>query len=116
MRPTEALPLIYQTPLPTNYSTLSPTSAIKVLYSSGANNQSPVTDAISIGVGALLAIGILCLFGSLYLKSKKQSSVVVEISPTEPYPHFERMSNPMMDVIPCPLKRIMIAHTPSPSE
>jgi len=98
------------------YPTLSPTSAINVLSSPGANDQSPLTDAISIGIGILLAIGTLCLFGSLYLKSKQQIKAAREISLTEAPPHLERVSNPMQDVIPDPLRRIMITHTPSPSE
>ena len=98
------------------YPTLSPTSAVNVLSSAGVNNQSPLTDAISIGVGVLLAIGVLCLFGSLYLKSKQQIKAAREISLTEAPQNLERVRNPMTDIIPDPLRRITITHTPSPSE
>jgi hypothetical protein len=98
------------------YPTLSPTSAINVLSSSGVSDQSPLIDAISIGVSILMAIGVLCAFGSVYLKSKQQIKLIREISLTETPQHLERISNPMTDIIPDPLRRITVTHTPTPSE
>uniref|UniRef100_A0A6C0F6R4 Uncharacterized protein n=1 Tax=viral metagenome TaxID=1070528 RepID=A0A6C0F6R4_9ZZZZ len=98
------------------YPTLSPTSSINVLSSSGVSDQSPLIDAISIGASILVAIGVLCAFGSVYLKSKQQIKLIREISLTETPQHLERISNPMTDIIPDPLRRIMIEHTPLPSE
>ena len=98
------------------YPTLSPTSAKNILSSSGASDQSPLTHAISIGVGILMAIGILCAFVSFYLKSKRDQKINREISIIEIPQHIERVSNPMTDIIPDPLRRIAITHTQMPSE
>ena len=97
------------------YPTLSPTSAVNVLSSSGVSDHSALTDSLIIGVGILLVIGVLVVFGSLYLKSKQQKAAK-ELSLTEVPTHLERVSNPMTDVIPDPLRRITITHTPTPSE
>uniref|UniRef100_A0A6C0K4G4 Uncharacterized protein n=1 Tax=viral metagenome TaxID=1070528 RepID=A0A6C0K4G4_9ZZZZ len=98
------------------YPTLSPTSAINVLSSAGASDQSPLTDSISIGVGILIAIGVLCAFVSFYLKSKRDQKINREISIIEIPQHIEKVRNPMTDIIPDPLRRIAITHTQMPSE
>jgi len=97
------------------YPTLSPTSAINVLSSSGASDHSYITDSLIIGVGVLLVIGVLIFFGSLYLNKKSLQKNERDISLTEPPTHLERVSNPMTDIIPDPLRRITILHT-TPSE
>jgi hypothetical protein len=98
------------------YPTLSPTSAVNVLSSSGASDHSSLTDSLIIGVGILLVIGVLVVFGSLYLNKKLvQKKAAKELSLTEPRPHLERVSNPMTDIIPDPLRRITITHTPAPT-
>jgi len=97
------------------YPTLSPTSAINVLSSSGASDHSSITDSLIIGVGILLVIGVLVGFGSLYLNKKLLQKNERDISLTEPPTHLERVRNPMTDIIPDPLRRITITHT-TPSE
>jgi len=97
------------------YPTLSPTSAINVLSSSGASDHSYITESLIIGVGVLLVIGVLIFFGSLYLNKKSLQKNERDISLTEPPTHLERVSNPMTDIIPDPLRRITILHT-TPSE
>jgi hypothetical protein len=97
------------------YPTLTPTSAVNLLSSSGVSDHSAVTDSLIIGVGILLVIGVLVVFGSLYLNKKSLQKNERDISLTEPPTHLERVSNPMTDIIPDPLRRITILHT-TPSE
>lgn len=97
------------------YPTLTPTSVVNVLSSPGASDHSSLTDSLVIGVGILLVIGVLVSFGWLYLNKKYVKKIEREVSLTESKPHIERVSNPMTDIIPDPLRRITITHTPTPT-
>jgi len=63
-----------------------------------------------------MAIGVLCAFSSFYLKSKCDQKINREIFIIEMPQHLERVSNPMTDIMPDPLRRIAITHTQMPSE
>jgi hypothetical protein len=99
------------------YPTLTPTSSVNVLSSSftTSDTQNMTMEAVCIGLGIILILGLFGIFGVVYLKKKDAQKIKKEVSLTETPVHLERVSNPMTDVIPDPLRRITITHTPTPT-
>ena len=99
------------------YPTMTPTTQQNVLLSGGAKNDITTTESLLIGVGVLLAVGIMASFGFLWYKTRKQhksNMKEVELLPEVSRPEsLARISNPMIDVIPNQTNRISFDHTQS---
>jgi hypothetical protein len=99
------------------YPTMTPTTQQNVLLSGGAKNDIPVTEPLLIGIGVLLAVGIMASFGFLWYKTRKQrksNPKEVELIPEVERPSsLARISNPMIDVIPRQTNRISFDQTQS---
>jgi hypothetical protein len=99
------------------YPTMTPTTQQNVLLSGGAKNDIPVTEPLLIGIGVLLAVGLMASFGFLWYKTYKQHKSIpkeVELIPEVSRPSsLARISNPMIDVIPRQTNRISFDQTQS---
>ena len=101
--------------------TMSPTSKQYTLTSSGLNNNNDsIMQGIYVGIGALLAVGLICGVGALYLRHKqklnnyssneKSNDISREVSMFKRPVLLAREINPLTDLIPDPLRRIQINH------
>jgi flagellar basal body-associated protein FliL len=96
------------------YPTMTPTVQQNVLLSGGIKNDIPVTESVLIGVGVLLALGIMVSFGFLWYKTKRENYTQkkVELIPEVYRPDsLARIINPMIDDIPRQTIRISFDHT-----
>ena len=94
------------------YPTMTPTTQQNILLSGGTKNDAKTTESLLIGVGLLLAVGIIGSFGFLWYKTRKQHKSTqkeVELLPEVSRPEsLARISNPMIDVIPNQTNRISV--------
>ena len=96
------------------YPTAQPTTINNVLSSNGANNTNEFTaEIVGIGVAVLISCGMFVLFSGLFFKLKSKNENETENKKDLTMSDIIRRNSTSIDVIPNPLRRITIEHTPS---